>query len=153
MPGHWMWYKQLLKKMKEVQLIIGVIFMLISLILILSSLSSVETESAGLIMIGPVPIVFGNNDNVKKVLLIVGIIIGLLILIKFLNSWSFLKKYGNCWHNGLRVRNNTWQLVFCLVNPDAYREKNQPENNREYCNNVLSGCNNLFCNDASIKNF
>ncbi len=67
---------------------IGIILVFVGFIVVLLSMISAggrsRVEGGGVIIIGPVPIVFGSNRNVTSLLLVLAIILTVLTIIMFI---------------------------------------------------------------------
>ncbi len=80
----------LVSELSFILIVIGVLAMFLGVILIILGLigsSDSRVEGGGVIIIGPVPIVFGSTQKISIILLVLAIVLTLLLFLIYSYTW------------------------------------------------------------------
>jgi uncharacterized protein (TIGR00304 family) len=71
-----------------VLIVVGVIFVIVSIITASSDLASKsKVKGAGIIMVGPIPIIFGTDKESVKNILVLALVLNVIVLITLVMFW------------------------------------------------------------------
>ncbi len=80
----------LVSELSFILIVIGVLAMFLGVILIILGLigsSDSRVEGGGVIIIGPIPIVFGSTQKISIILLVLAIVLTLLLFLIYSYTW------------------------------------------------------------------
>jgi uncharacterized protein (TIGR00304 family) len=71
-----------------VLIVVGVILVIVSIITASSDLpSKSKVKGAGIIMVGPIPIIFGTDKESVKTILVLSVVLSVIVLITLVMFW------------------------------------------------------------------